>query len=261
MKSRALVRYNNNPPTPFSPGLFKRSSSKYLAMAFVLPISIILLTGIPSRAQSGDNAMSIDQNGNVGIGTQAPRAKLDVKGTILGIGMVPPGGIVMFSGAINQSFDAAGTGLKNTPYEGWQLCNGKNGSPDLQDRFIAAAGRNYQMGLTGGADSMTLTTNHLPSHAHTGSTSAVGTHRHLIEGTDAKGLAKRKRRVPGQTTVDMGFGGGRNADPGDVRWRGMVNTNRTGNHAHSFTTRPTGNSRPFDNRPSFYALAFIMRLH
>jgi microcystin-dependent protein len=233
---------------------------KSLAAVLIFLAGFFFLTGnYPVYAESGD-ALFIDQNGNVGIGRQAPRAKLDVSGAILGVGMVPPGAIVMFAGDINQAFDAEGTGRKDSPYEGWQLCNGNNGAPDLQDRFVAAAGRSYKIGEKGGADSVVLTVEQLPPHTHAGQTAAAGIHQHWIEGTDANGLAKRKRRIPGQTTVDMGFGGGSNADPNDVRWRGLVNTDSAGNHSHSFTTGPAGQGQPHENRPSFFALAFIMRL-
>lgn len=188
------------------------------------------------------------------------KGDLEVAGEIIGIGMVPPGGIVNFYGEVAKAFDANGTGIKDTPYEGWQMCNGENGSPDLRDRFIVTAGRNYKVGDQGGSDSVALTAAQLPAHAHAGQTAASGIHQHWIEGTDAKGLAKRKRRIPGQTTVDMGFGGGRNADPNDVRWRGAVNTDRVGNHAHGFTTGNTGGNQAHENRPAFFALAFIMRL-
>jgi len=233
---------------------------KYLAAVLIFLTCFFAQTGNHLLYAESTDALFIDQKGNVGVGRQTPRAKLDVDGIILGVGMVPPGGIVMFSGDVNSAFDAAGTGRPGTAYQGWQLCNGKNGSPDLQDRFIVGAGRNYNIGTTGGADRITLTTDQLPAHGHTGQTAGAGVHQHWIEGTDANGLAKRRRRIPGTTTVDMGFGGGRNADPNDVRWRGSVNTDSTGNHVHGFTTGPTGKSQPHENRPAFYALAFIMRL-
>ena len=42
-----------------------------------------------------------------------------------GIGIIPIGGIRMWSGAINAIPD------------GWKLCDGKNNTPDLKDRFVA----------------------------------------------------------------------------------------------------------------------------
>jgi microcystin-dependent protein len=183
-----------------------------------------------------------------------------VDGKIVGIGMVPAGGILMFFGDVSKAFDENGTGIKGTPYEGWQLCNGKNDSPDLQDRFVAAAGRKYTIGSQGGTDSATLTVDQIPAHSHSGQTAAAGQHQHLIEGTDAKGLAKRKRTIPGQTTVDMGWGGGSNADPNNLQWRGHVNTDTARNHLHGFSTNAIGGNQAHENRPSFFALAFIMKL-
>ena len=34
---------------------------------------------------------------------------------------------------------------------GWTLCDGTNGTPDLQDKFIVGAGDTYNPGITGGA--------------------------------------------------------------------------------------------------------------
>ena len=36
---------------------------------------------------------------------------------------------------------------------GWQLCNGTNGSPNLQGQFVIGAGAEYTVGEFGGADS------------------------------------------------------------------------------------------------------------
>ena len=227
-------------------------------------IAIAIISGLagqlPAGAQDSDDALFINPKGQVGIGNRNPQATLDVAGTIRGVGMVPPGGIVMFYGDVATAFDTQGLGRKGSRYEGWQLCNGNNGSPDLQDRFIAAAGQGYQMGDTGGYDQISLTIEQLPAHSHTGRTAGAGAHQHYIEGTDAKGLAKRKRTIPGQTTVDMGYGGGSNADPNHLHWRGHVNTDSRGHHGHPFSTGPAGGGRAHENRPAFFALAFIMKL-
>lgn len=67
---------------------------------------------------------------------------------------IPYGVIVMWSGAAN----AIPTG--------WALCDGTNNTPDLRNRFIVGAGSTYAVGATGGSNTVTLTMNQMPSHAH-----------------------------------------------------------------------------------------------
>ena len=52
---------------------------------------------------------------------------------------VPQGGIIIWSGAANA-----------IP-SGWYLCDGNNGTPNLQDRFVIGAGSGYNVNATGGS--------------------------------------------------------------------------------------------------------------
>jgi len=69
--------------------------------------------------------------------------------------MVPKGAIIIWSGSVND-----------IP-TGWVLCDGKNGTPDLRDRFVLGAGNTYSVGTTGGEKTHTLTVDEMPSHSHT----------------------------------------------------------------------------------------------
>jgi len=54
---------------------------------------------------------------------------------------VPENGIVFASlSAANVSayFDANGLGDERGPYDGWAICNGNNGTPDLTDSMVRA---------------------------------------------------------------------------------------------------------------------------
>jgi len=168
---------------------------------FAIVTIFLILACCVSAAQSSD-ALFIDAEGDASFSGNAT-----VKGTIRGIGMVPPGGIIMFSGDVGKAFDAEGTGRKNTPYEGWQLCNGKNGSPDLQDRFIAAAGRKYKISEKGGSDTVTLTASQMPVHRHTPQAVANGFHIHNIQRAHRGALRYTWKNGDSITTVKAGAGG------------------------------------------------------
>ena len=81
---------------------------------------------------------------------------------------VPVGGIIMWSGATN-----------NIP-SGWALCDGNNGTPNLQDKFIVGAGSSYAVDATGGSADATLvshTHNLLYNHGSFGGSSGAVTPR------------------------------------------------------------------------------------
>lgn len=66
----------------------------------------------------------------------------------------PSGVICMWSGAI-----------VDIP-SGWVLCDGSNGTPDLQDRMVVGAGSTYSVDDTGGETEHTLTEAEMPEHYH-----------------------------------------------------------------------------------------------
>ena len=50
--------------------------------------------------------------------------------------------------------------------EGFALCDGTKGTPNLRNRFLVGAGSNYALGDTGGVDQVTLTGTQIGSHFH-----------------------------------------------------------------------------------------------
>ena len=50
--------------------------------------------------------------------------------------------------------------------EGWAVCDGTNGTPDLSSKFIIGSGKNYNVGDIGGTNSITLKDTHVPEHSH-----------------------------------------------------------------------------------------------
>jgi hypothetical protein len=155
-------------------------------------------------------------------------------------GIIPVGGIIMWSGSIG------------TIPTGWALCNGSNGTPNLQDRFIVGAGSGYSVAGTGGSANATLV-----SHSHTGTTSGQNVnHYHVFPGDDQLTFANG---VAGWSSLSNGsFGYDSKSDPagGGQLWR---TTETSNDHSHTFETSAAGSSATNANLPPYYALAFIMR--
>jgi microcystin-dependent protein len=155
----------------------------------------------------------------------------------------PSGGIIIWSGS-----------AASIP-SGWFLCDGANGTPNLRDRFVVGAGSTYAVGDTGGAATITLSTSDIPSHTHTFSatTSTDGSHDHDMSfeaGSEASG---------GYTNLN-GF----LVPINDNLYGNITNTSAVqsaGSHSHtvSGTTAAAGSGGAHENRPPYYALAYIMK--
>jgi len=150
------------------------------------------------------------------------------------VGLLPPGTIVMWSGPISS-----------IP-EGWALCDGTQGTPDLRDRFILGISAGENPGATGGSNSITLSVSQLPPHTHTGNTNAAGAHSHTVH---------IRIVISSEHNNDGGF-----SFPQQMFTFSDLSTSSDGNHIHSFTTDSTGSGAPIDIRPAYYKLAFIMKL-
>lgn len=59
-------------------------------------------------------------------------------------------GVPGYSSAPGSNFDENGTGQIGGLYDGWQICNGRNGSPDLSNQFILGANMLDATGVIGG---------------------------------------------------------------------------------------------------------------
>lgn len=141
---------------------------------------------------------------------------------------VPRGVILLWSGS--------GTTIP----PGWTLCDGTQGSPDLRDRFIVGAGGAYASGNTGGAASVTLSEAQIPGHNH--AVGSAGDHTHGVA------ISSLNTTVGGEGAA-AGVGGGSTI---------LAAARAAGTHTHSSEVRGGGGSH--ENRPPYFALAYIMRL-
>lgn len=125
-------------------------------------------------------------------------------------GGAPAGCIVMWSGAASDIPD------------GWHLCDGTNGTPDLRDRFVVGAGNVYTPGATGGNAQVTLTKEQLPAHTHT---------YYKTSGSES----------------NYGMSGGANSVIESVS-------------STSTDSGSAGSGSPVDIMPPYYALCYIMKI-
>lgn len=119
---------------------------------------------------------------------------------------VPSGFIGMWSGAVVPN--------------GWTLCDGTNGTPDLRGRFVLGSSESHAMGENGGSEEVTLTIEQMPRHYHS---------------------------IPYSLVVSQG---------GSNRTSSLVGSTNANVESSSYS----GSSQPHSNMPPYYVLAYIMKL-
>jgi microcystin-dependent protein len=249
-----------------------------IEVASSLTVASNLFIDNMSTALSAYNLVSI--NGATGD-------LMDAGATVYSI--IPLYGIIMWSGAVSA-----------IP-SNWALCDGTNGTPNLTGKFIvhadADASGTYNVGQTGGSNSVTLAEGELPSHLHTAGTlalSASGVHAHNTQvansgnhghnaGTNAGGAHRHNASYNIERYGVNGPNNKTGRDGGSSATNGInnvgnhnhgVNIGGGGDHSHTVTianssnhthtasgsTGATGSGTAHENRPPYYALAYIMRL-
>lgn len=145
--------------------------------------------------------------GNVTVGArmEVPSGRFRAN-AFEGVGTCPIGAIVMWSGDKIPS--------------GWVICDGKNGTPDLRNRFIAGAGGEYAVGHREGESKVRLTTSQIPPHSHTYNVAA---------------------------SQSGGYAGSEGGD--DSLWQ----------KTKDIQTGSAGSGLEHENRPPYYALYYIVR--
>ena len=113
----------------------------------------VLLKGECVIVDMDDGSVRIKIGDGINNFISLPYADDDLRNIISEITVIPPGAIILYSGS--------------TIPDGWALCDGNNGTPDLTDRFVIGAGKSYQVNDTGGEAEHTLTIDELPEHSFT----------------------------------------------------------------------------------------------
>jgi len=240
-------------------------------------------TGVTGGTYANPDSITVNNQGQITAIT-AGSAPADA---------IPPGVIVMWSGS-TSNVPSGWVLCDGTTYS----TDGSPVSvPDLRGMFIVGSGGDYTTGDTGGEESVTLSVNELPSHSHTvdshqhniGShTHNIGNHSHNVSGSGSSSTVGAGSHTH---TYDAYGDGGSTWRPA-VRFDGgggvSYNTGSVGNHSHNFSvsisgstndtgpgqtgnasgasgtaspgTNSIGGSVGHENRPPYYALAYIYKL-
>ena len=149
--------------------------------------------------------------------------------TFVGNGVVPVGGIIMWSGSIASLTSSA---------PNFKLCDGNNGTPDLRNRFIIGANADDSGVAKSNVETGTYSGSNIPKQSGGFKNAILISHTHTQSG--------------GGTADD----GGSNV-PGSTSGGTQSNISTTGvNVNNAASTTQTGCDA---NLPPYFALAYIMR--
>lgn len=172
---------------------------------------------------------------------------------------IPSGIIVMWSGVSTPS--------------GWNLCDGTNGTPDLRNRFVVAAGTTYPLNTTGGSTTSSAAGSHTHTEAAAGGHNHTGTvggtsltiaqmpaHEHDLElkYTTVGGAGSSRQywtRSAPDTLTDGIVTDGTSSEGEGATHNHTIGTD--GSHSHTINSVGDHNHT---TTPPYYALAYIMKI-
>jgi microcystin-dependent protein len=138
--------------------------------------------------------------------------------------------------------------------------------PNLKERLPVGNSNvsNFQLGNTGGNKTVTLGVNQLPSHTHTGTTNADGSHTHTINDPGHKhSITTNNDDYNNSGGNPPGFAGD---SAGKITDNNLINESFTGitinasaQHTHEFTTNSTGSGDAVNVLPPYLVLNYIIK--
>lgn len=151
--------------------------------------------------------------------------------------LIPKGSIIMFNG------------LSSEIPNGWHICDGTEGTPNLTGKFIKASNTS---GETGGKSTIQILEENMPRHTHTFvgnqvTTSESGAHTHTI-----RGKYGRSDNANDRNCLETGS----ETD--------LITTSQSGAHTHTIDMSATqlsyqGGGKPIEFEPLYYSLIYIMK--
>ena len=112
---------------------------------------------------------------------------------------------------------------------GWALCDGTNGTPNLQGRFILGSNTARPIATIGGVETVTLTVDQIPAHSH----------NILLNSACFKdGGCDSRKSIDGTNT----------------------NYDAVKEKQENYQPKSMGGGKPHENMPPFYTLTYIIKL-
>ena len=139
---------------------------------------------------------------------------------------------------------------------GWALCDGTNGTPDLRGRFIYGHGSGKSFGELGGNETHTLTINEMPTHNHNGRTGKLGANgKYINDGKHSHKFRGQFANKSGKHSSSLIHND--NIPDFNSTFNNMVMQD---NSAHSHFINSQGQNQPHNNMPPYCVLSYIMKL-
>jgi microcystin-dependent protein len=173
------------------------------------------------------------------------------------------------------------SGIGTGDYQNWFICNGKNGTPDLKNKFLIGRDDDVnsdtaKIGMTGGQSRVTLSIDEMPHHTHLDqghihnvnlNTNYAGDHLHGYKDIFYAQAPYNPSIHDDWIYTPNRLGDGGNYDRDNVGYQIDRNSFNAGSHSHNVNGQSansnsiltsTGGSKSHENRPPFYVIEYII---
>ncbi len=211
-----------------------------------------------------NSTLSVSGNANIGGGVYQAGALLVPTGTILlySVSSAPDGYLICNGATVSRSTYSSLFAVVGTTFGSGNGTTTFN-LPNMEDRLPYGYKSGADIGTFGGSESVTLSTNNIPAHTHTGTTDSNASHTHTVTdtghphqyymGKDDGNSSNSDGQVPAGDSNTANYGVSTStATTG-------ISIVANGAHTHAFTTGSTGSGTSFSVLNPYMRLAYIIK--